>query len=151
MTLEERVNEEIKQAMLQKKDKVILEAYRAIKAVIIIAKTEKGHLDQLTPETETRLLQKMVKQRIESAEIYKSQNRMDLYEKEWKEKEIIEQYLPKPMSEGEIMDQLKKIISEVGASSPSDIGRVMGVASKALAGKADNKLIAEKVRQLLTK
>jgi hypothetical protein len=148
MTLEEKINQDIKAAMLAK-DKVRLEALRAVKSAILLAKTEKGGGDVLTPETELKLLQKQVKQRKESAEIYTQQNRPELAEKELAEATAIEAYLPKMLSDEELTTELKKIIEQVGAKSPSDMGKVMGVASKSLAGKADGKAISEKVKLLL--
>lgn len=148
MTLEEKINQDIKAAMLAK-DKVRLEALRAVKSAILLAKTEKGGGDALTPETELKLLQKQVKQRKESAEIYTQQNRPELAEKELVEATAIEAYLPKMLSDEELTTELKKIIEQVGAKSPSDMGKVMGVASKSLAGKADGKAISEKVKLLL--
>jgi uncharacterized protein YqeY len=117
--------------------------------VILLAKTEKGHTDALTTDTEMKILQKQVKQRKESAEIYQQQNRAELAEKELAEAAVIEEYLPKMLSDEELTIELKKIIEQVGAKAPSDMGKVMGVASKALAGKADGKLISEKVKSLL--
>jgi hypothetical protein len=148
MTLEEKINQDIKAAMLAK-DKVRLEALRAVKSAILLAKTEKGGGDALTPEAELKLLQKQVKQRKESAEIYTQQNRPELAEKELAEASAIEEYLPKMLSDEELTAELKKIIDQVGAKAPSDMGKVMGIASKALAGKADGKAISEKVKQLL--
>jgi len=148
MSLEEKVNNRIKEAM-KAKDKVVLESLRAIKAAILLAKTEKGGSDALTEDAEMKLLQKLVKQRKESAEIYKSQGREDLYQNEWKEKEVIEQFLPKQLSEEDIKEVLKGVIAEVGAAAPSDLGRVMGVATKKLAGKADGKVIAQLVKGML--
>lgn len=148
MSLEEKINNDIKVAMFAK-DKVRLEALRAIKSVILLAKTEKGHTDTLTPDIEMKILQKQVKQRKESAEIYQQQNRAELAEKELAEAAVIEEYLPKMFSDEELTVELKKIIEQVGAKAPSDMGKVMGVASKALAGKADGKLISEKVKSLL--
>lgn len=148
MSLEEKINNDIKVAMFAK-DKVRLEALRAIKSVILLAKTEKGHTDTLAPDTEMKILQKQVKQRKESAEIYQQQNRAELAEKELAEAAVIEEYLPKMLSDEELTVELKKIIEQVGAKAPSDMGKVMGVASKALAGKADGKLISEKVKSLL--
>ncbi len=131
------------------KDKVKLEALRAVKSAILIAKTEKGGGDVLTPETELKLLQKQVKQRKESAEIYLQQNRPELAEKELAEASVIEVFLPKMLSDEELTSEVKKIIETVGAKGPSDMGKVMGVASKSLAGKADGKAVAEKVKLLL--
>jgi uncharacterized protein len=148
MTLEEKINQDIKAAMLAK-DKIRLEALRAVKSAILLAKTEKGGGDALTPETELKLLQKQVKQRKESAEIYAQQNRPELAEKELAEASAIEAYLPKMLSDEELSVELKKIIDQVGAKAPSDMGKVMGIASKTLAGKADGKAISEKAKMLL--
>lgn len=148
MSLEEKINNDIKAAMLAK-EKVRLEALRAVKSAILLAKTEKGHSENLTTDTELKLLQKQVKQRKESAEIYKQQNRPELAEKEIAEAFVIEEYLPQMMSDEELTAELKKIIEQVGAKAPSDMGKVMGVATKALAGKADGRAISEKVKSLL--
>jgi len=148
MSLEEKINNEIKIAM-KSQDKVLLESLRAVKAAILLAKTEKSGQNELTEDQELKLLQRLVKQRAESAEIYKSQGRMDLYEREINEKSIIEKFLPQMMSVEQLVDELKKIIAQLGAKTPADMGKVMGMATKALAGKADNKLIAEKVKELL--
>jgi uncharacterized protein len=131
------------------KDKIRLEALRAVKSAILLAKTEKGGGDALTPETELKLLQKQVKQRKESAEIYAQQNRPELAEKELAEASAIEAYLPKMLSDEELSVELKKIIEQVGAKASSDMGKVMGIASKTLAGKADGKAISDKVKMLL--
>jgi uncharacterized protein YqeY len=125
-----------------------LESLRAIKTALLLAKTESG-THELTGEQEMKILQKMVKQRRESAEIFKTQNRPELYENEVKEAAIIEEYLPKQMSESELIPVLKDIIRRVGATSPKDMGKVMGAAGKELAGKADGKMIADKVKELL--
>jgi uncharacterized protein YqeY len=149
MSLFEKVNEDIKSAMLaREKDK--LEALRAIKAAFLIARTEKGVTQELTSDAELKIIQKLVKQRKESAEIYISQSRKDLYDKEILEATVIEQYLPKQMSVEELKQIISGIISKVGAKGPADMGKVMGVASKELAGKADGKLIAETVKTALT-
>ena len=145
MTLEEKINADIKSAMLAKESQK-LEALRAIKAAIILLKTSaEGHAE----ESEMKSLQKMVKQRKETAEVYKGQGRQDLADVEIFQANIIEQYLPKQMSEDEIRIELKKIISEMGATSPSEMGKVMGSASKTLAGKADNRLVSQLVKELL--
>ena len=149
MGLFEKINDEIKKAMFQK-DKVRLEALRAIKSAFLLAKTEKGASGELSEDTELKILQKLVKQRKESAEIYGSQNREDLAGKELEEARIIEEYLPAMLSEEELDAELKSIIKEVGATSPSDMGKVMGVATKKLAGRADGKMIATKVREILS-
>jgi uncharacterized protein len=147
MTLFDKISDDLKSAMLARQ-KERLESLRAIKTALLLAKTESATHD-LTPELELKILQKLVKQRRESAEIFKSQNRMDLYQKEVDEAAIIEEYLPRQMSEAELVPLLRNIIERVGASSPKDMGRVMGTASKELAGKADGKMIADKVKELL--
>ena len=148
MSLFDKVNEDIKTAMLAR-EKEKLEALRSIKAAFLIAKTEKGAPETLSADTELKIIQKLVKQRKESAEIYISQNRKDLSDKELFEAAVIEQYLPRQMDISELTIILKSIIEKVGAKSPADMGKVMGVASKELAGKADGKLIAETVKSLL--
>lgn len=148
MSLLDKVNADIKTAMLAK-EKEKLEAIRAIKTAILVALTEKGASDTLSEETEVKLLQKQVKQRRETADIYNQQNRADLAAKEIFEADIIEAYLPKQMTAEEIEAVLKTIITQVGAKAPSDMGKVMGVASKQLAGKADGRIISETVKRLL--
>jgi uncharacterized protein YqeY len=148
MTLFEKISEDIKNAM-KAKEKDKLEAIRAIKAQLLLAKTSEGGSDEISEEQGVLILQKMVKQRKDSAEIYKQQGRTDLYEKEMLEVSYIMPYLPAQMSEAELEAELKKIIVQVGATSVKDIGKVMGLASKQLQGKAEGKLIAEKVKQLL--
>jgi uncharacterized protein YqeY len=150
MSLVERINNDLKQAML-KKDEAGLRAIRAIKAAIIIAQTEKGGSKDLTEDTEIKLLQKLVKQRKDSLEIYKQQNRADLATKEQEELDVIEKYLPAQMSDDDLKAELRKIISQTGAQSPQEMGKVIGIAMKQLAGKADGKKISELVKQLLTK
>jgi len=148
MSLEQKINDDIKAAMLaREKDK--LEALRAIKSAVLLAKTEKAGAN-LDEESEIRMLQKMVKQRKEAAEIYHSQNREDMAEVELFQAKIIEAYLPAQLSEAEVADALKAIIAETGATSPKDMGKVMGLANQRLAGKADGKLIAATVKQLLS-
>ncbi len=145
MTLEEKINTDIKTAMLAK-DQPKLESLRAIKAAIILLKTSaEGHSEA----NEIKALQKMVKQRRETADIYKTQGRNDLAEVELFQANIIETYLPKQMSEEEVKTELQKIIAQVGAASAADMGKVMGAASKHFAGKADNKMVSEIVKQLL--
>jgi len=147
MSLFDKISEDLKAAMLAKqKDR--LESLRAIKTALLLAKTESA-AHELSEDQEMKILQKLVKQRRESAEIFKTQNRTDLFEIEVKEAAIIEKYLPKQMSEAELIPVLKAIIQRVGATSPRDIGKVMGAASKELSGKADGKMIADKVRELL--
>jgi len=147
MNLFDKISDDLKTAMLARQ-KERLESIRAIKTALLLAKTESATHD-LTPELELKILQKLVKQRRESAEIFKTQNRMDLYQKEIDEAAIIEEYLPKQMSESELIPLLRDIITRAGASSLKDMGKVMGIASKELAGKADGKLIADKVKELL--
>ncbi|MFP4555935.1 MAG: GatB/YqeY domain-containing protein [Bacteroidales bacterium] len=147
MTLEERINQDMKTAM-KAKDKVTLGALRAVKSAILIAKTEKGS-GELTPEVELKLLQKQVKQRKDSAEIYNQQNRSDLADNELAEAAAIEKYLPKMLSDEELTEEVTSIIESVGAKGPSDMGKVMGAATKTLAGKAEGKAIADKVKSIL--
>lgn len=147
MALEEKIMADMKAAMLAK-DQKKLEAIRAIKSVILLLKTSpEGYTD----ESEVKALQKEVKKRKETAEIYTQQNRPELAEVELYQANIIESYLPKQMSEEEVKSELTKIISSVGASSPADMGKVMGVATKTLAGKADGKMISTLVKELLSK
>lgn len=149
MKLAEKINDEIKRAMLAK-DKQKLEALRAIKAALLIAKTGKDMSSGEIPETvELQLLQRLVKQRKESAGIYQEQNRPDLAEEELFQAAIIEAFLPQQMGEDEIRAAVKKIIEETGAQSMKEMGKVMGAASKQLAGKADNRLVSEIVKALL--
>jgi len=148
MKISERIDSDIKAAMLAR-DKEKLEALRAIKAAILIARTEKGGSDIITDETEFKILRKLISQREESATIYKQQNRDDLYQKEVNEAKYISAYLPAMMSESDVIAELKKILEEVGQVSPAEFGKVMGLASKRLAGKAENKIIAAKLKELL--
>lgn len=150
MSLEQKVMVDLKTAMLAKDEKS-LRALRAIKAAIIVAKTAQGAAGEVKDEEETKLLQKLVKQRKDSLEIYEKQNREDLAVKEREEIEVIEKFLPKQMDESELKEVIGKIIAETGASSPADMGKVMGIANKQLAGKADGKAIAAIVKGLLTK
>jgi hypothetical protein len=149
MALEEKIMTELKTAMLSKDEKA-LRSLRAIKAAIIIAKTSEGAGGVLKEEDEIKLLQKLVKQRKDSLEIYEKQNREDLAHKEKEEIEIIEKFLPKQMSPDELRVVIEEIINETGAASPADMGKVMGIANKRLAGKADGKTIAAMVKDLLT-
>jgi hypothetical protein len=146
--LEQEINQEIKAAMLSK-NQVRLRGLRAIKAALLLAKTEKGVSDDLTEESEIKVLQKLSKQRKESAEIYKAQNREDLYTIEIEELDVIEGFLPKQLSAQEVEAQIKQVIADSGATSIKDMGKVMGLANKQLAGKADGKMISEIVKQLL--
>lgn len=149
MSLEIQINNDIKQAMLAKK-KDELEALRAIKSAILLLKTSKDAVDGQVPESvEISTLQKLVKQRRETADIYIQQSRQDLADVELFQASIIERYLPKQMSREELETALKAIMSEVGATSPRDMGKVMGVASKRFAGQADNKVVSEIVKNLL--
>ncbi|AIM36618.1 GatB/YqeY domain-containing protein [Sphingobacterium sp. SG20118] len=148
MALEEKINQDIKAAMIAK-DASKLRGLRAVKAAILLAKTEKGHSEELTEETEIKVLQKLVKQRKESAEIYKDQNREDLYAIEVEEQEVIEAYLPQQLSKEEVEKIIKEIISTTGASSVKDMGKVMAAANQQLAGKADGRTISELVKGLL--
>ncbi|MGZ8553690.1 MAG: GatB/YqeY domain-containing protein [Chitinophagaceae bacterium] len=141
---------ELKTAMLAK-DEAALRSLRAIKAAIINAKTAEGAKGEVTADEEIKLLQKLVKSRKDSLEIYQQQNRPELAKKEEEEIAIIEKFLPKQMSPEEIKAELQKIIAETGAASPADMGKVMGVASKKLAGKADGKTISSLVKELLAR
>ena len=148
MNLEQKVMAEMKEAM-KAKDEAALRSLRAIKAEIIKAKTEPGAGGELSDETANKMLQKMLKQRKDSLEIYRTQNRDDLAKKEEEEISIIEKFLPAQMSEAEIKQALQKIMEQVGASGTADMGKVMGVATKQLAGKADGKTISATVKELL--
>ena len=146
MTLEEKINPELKAAMLAK-DEAALRGLRAIKSAILLAKTSGG---TFTAEEEMKMLQKLVKQRKESVEIYQTQNRADLAKAELEEIAVIEKFLPAQMGEEEIKEELKKIIAQVGATSAAEMGKVMGAASKHFAGKADNRIVSQLVKQLLS-
>ena len=148
MALEEKINSDIKTAMLAK-DQTSLRGLRAVKAAIQLAKTEKGASETLSEEREVALLTKLIKQRKESIGIYETQNRADLAQTEKEEVAVIEKYLPAQLSEDEIKAAIQKIIAEVGATSAKEMGKVMGVANKQLAGKAEGKLIADVVKSLL--
>lgn len=150
MNLEQEVMAEMKDAM-KSKDEAALRGLRAIKAEIIKAKTEPDAGGELSDDTANKMLQKMLKQRRDSLEIYRTQNREDLAKKEEEEIAIIQKFLPKQMDEAELKEALKKIIESVGATSPADMGKVMGVATKQLAGKADGKAISSAVKELLAK
>ena len=151
MSLEVDINNDIKAAMLAK-DKKRLEALRAVKAAILMARTEKGSDGgEIAEEAENKILQRLVKQRKDSAELYGSQGRKDLEEEEVFQLSIIEKYLPEQLSEDEVGGIIKRIIEEHGASSMKDMGKVMGMATKQLSGKADNKLIASLVKTALNK
>lgn len=149
MELEKIINNDLKEAMLAK-DRRKLEAIRAIKAALLLEKTGADVTSAEIPESvELKMLQKLVKQRRESAQIYKEQGRPELAEEEEYQASIIEEYLPKQMSEEEIKAAVEKIVADTGATTMKDMGRVMGTASKQLAGKADNKIISQIVRSLL--
>jgi uncharacterized protein YqeY len=148
MNLFDTVNADIKKAMLAK-EKEKLEALRSVKAAFLMAKTEKGASDELSDDAALKIIQKLVKQRKDSAELYKANNREELYAKELAEAVVIEQYLPAQMSEEEITIAIKEIVQQVGASGPQDMGKVMGMASKKLSGKAEGRLIAQKVKEIL--
>jgi uncharacterized protein YqeY len=150
MSLEQKIMGELKTAMLAKDEKA-LRSLRAIKAAILLAKTSEGAGGELKEDDEIKLLQKLVKQRKDSLGIYQQQNRADLAQKEQEEIEIIEKFLPKQLSADELRSEVAAIISEVGASSPADMGKVMGAATKKLAGKADGKTISALVKELLSK
>ena len=145
-----KIDQDIKQAMLAKQE-VRLRGLRAIKSALLLARTEKGASEDLTEETELRVLQKLIKQRKDSLEIYQGQQRKDLAQKEEEEIAIIEKFLPKQITGEELKAILQKIIAETGASSPADMGKVMGAASKQLAGKADGKSISTAVKEFLSK
>lgn len=149
MSLKEQVEADIKKAMLAK-DKDALRALRGIKSLILLAETEKGGIDALDKDAEIKLLTKAVKQRRDSAEIYKQQGRADLEKAEVDELEIINKYLPKQLSEEEVKEKIKAIIERVGAKSAADMGKVMGVATKELAGMTDGKTISALTKTLLS-
>jgi uncharacterized protein YqeY len=149
MSLEQKIMGDLKTAMLAKDEKA-LRSLRAIKAAILLAKTSEGAAGELKEDDEIKLLQKLVKQRKDSLEIFQQQNRTDLATKEQEEIEIIEKFLPKQLSADELRSEVAAIISEVGASSPADMGKVMGAATKKLAGKADGKTISALVKELLS-
>jgi len=146
--LSEQINEDIKKAMLAK-EREKLDALRAIKSAFLLAKTESTE-HELTDEKEIQIIQKQFKQRIDTAEMYKANQRTEQAEKELFEAKVIEQYLPKSLSVEELEQELKNIILETGAKSAADFGKVMGLAAKKLAGRADNKDISEKIKQLLS-
>jgi uncharacterized protein YqeY len=148
MSLKTEIDSAIKQAMLAR-NKEELEALRGIKSLILLAETEKGGTGDVAADVEMKLLMKAAKQRKESADIFAKEGRQDLAAKELLQLEIINRYLPKQMSEAELQAELKKVIESVGARGPKDMGKVMGVATKQFAGKADGKLISEIVKKLL--
>ncbi len=148
MSLKTTIDNDIKKAMLAK-NKEELEALRSIKSMILLAETDKGGTGEIAADVEGKILMKAAKQRKESAEIFQKEGRKDLADKENFQLEVINRYLPKQLSEAEITGELKNIIAQVGAKGPQDMGKVMGVATKALAGKADGKVISELVKKLL--
>ncbi|MDD2292713.1 MAG: GatB/YqeY domain-containing protein [Bacteroidales bacterium] len=148
MSLESQIQQDLKDAMIAK-DKVALASVRGIKAAILLAKTSEGATGEITDADIVKLIQKLVKQRKESAEIYSQQNRQELADNELAEIKVLEKYLPKQMSESEVEAALKQIIAQVGATSAADMGKVMGTATKALAGRADGKIISAIVKRLL--
>uniref|UniRef100_UPI004047D961 GatB/YqeY domain-containing protein n=1 Tax=Algoriphagus sp. TaxID=1872435 RepID=UPI004047D961 len=150
MALKQRIETEIKSAMIAK-DKVRLTALRAVKSLILLEETKEGFSGALTEEEELKLLTKAAKQRKDSAEIYEKQNRADLLEVELAELAVIQEFLPKALSEEELTQAIQEIIVRVAATGPQDMGKVMGMASKELAGKADGKAIADRVKTLLAK
>jgi uncharacterized protein YqeY len=150
MGLEQKIMAELKTAMLAK-DEVGLRSLRAIKAALLLVKTSEGGGGELKEDDEIKLLQKLVKQRKDSLEIFQQQNRPDLAQKEQEEIAVIEKFLPKQLSAEELREALTKIIAETGASSPADLGKVMGIATKQFAGKADGKTVSSLVKELLTK
>jgi uncharacterized protein YqeY len=149
MTLEERINADLKTAMLAKHE-VGLRGIRAIKSAILLAKTEKGSDGTISPEREVQMLQKLVKQRRDSITEFEKANRQDLIAKEQEEVNVIEKYLPAMMSEEEVREVVKAAIATTGATTQKEMGKVMGIVSKQLAGKADNKLVADIIKSLLT-
>jgi uncharacterized protein YqeY len=149
MGLEQKIMTDLKAAMLAKDEKA-LRSLRAIKAAILLAKTSEGAGGELKEDDEIKLLQKLVKQRRDSLEIYQQQNRADLAQKEKEEIEVIEKFLPAQLSPEELKATISKIISDTGASTPADMGKVMGAATKQLAGKADGKTISAMVKELLS-
>ena len=149
MSLKKQIETEIKQAMLNK-DKVRLTALRSIKSLILLAETEKGGAEELTSDAETKLLTKAAKQRKDSLEVFKEQGRDDLAEKEQQELSVIQEFLPKQLTEEEVKEALKALIAELDASGPQDLGKVMGTATKKLAGQADGKTISVIVKELLS-
>ncbi|NUM50423.1 MAG: GatB/YqeY domain-containing protein [Flavobacteriales bacterium] len=148
MNLTDKINNDIKAAMLAK-EKEKLEALRAIKSALLLLSTEKGASENTNEEAELKMLQKLVKQRKEAAEIFRTQGRADLADVEEFQSKIIEVYLPAQLSEDEIKNAVQQIITQTGAASAADFGKVMGIAAKQLGGKADGKIISAVVKQLL--
>lgn len=150
MSLEQQIMEHLKEAM-KAKDEAALRSLRAIKAAILLAKTAEGGGEALSADDEMKLLQKLVKQRKDAHEIYQQQQRADLAQKEQEEIAVIEKFLPKQLSEAELTEAVAAIIAAAGATSPADMGKIMGIATRELAGKADGKAISAIVKQLLSK
>jgi len=148
MSLENKIMTSMKESM-KSKDQTSLRALRAIKSAIIIQKTQKGSSEEISNDDELKILQKLVKQRKDSADIYQDQDRMDLAQPELDEIKIIEQFLPEAMSEEEVENEVKKVIGETGAEGMKDMGKVMGIVTKKLMGKADGKTISTIVRNNL--
>ena len=148
MSLENTINQDIKTAMLAKQE-VSLRALRAIKSALLIAKTEKGASEVLSDEAGIKVLQKLIKQRKESADIYKTQNRPDLYQIETDEADVIEKYLPQQLSATEVHSAILKIVQDLNITSVKEMGKVMAVANKEMAGKADGKAISEAIKAIL--
>jgi len=149
MSLKQQIDGDIKKAMLAK-NKEELEALRSIKSLILLAETDKGASEEISSDKENKLLVKAAKQRKESAEIFTAQNRQDLADKELVQLEVINRYLPKQLSQEDLEAALKGIIAQVGANGIADLGKVMGVATKTLAGQADGKAVSETVKRLLS-
>ena len=149
MNLFDQISEDIKKAMLAR-EKVRLEALRGVKKEFLEAKTAKGANGELSDDTATKIMVKMVKQRKESAKIYEENNRPELAQNELAEAAVIEEYLPKQLSEEELVAELNAIIAETGATGPKEMGKVMGVATKRLAGRAEGKIVSAKVKELLS-
>ena len=149
MSLELKITTALKEAM-KSKNQTALTALRAVKSAILLHKTQKSHDGKLSKEDEMKILQKLVKQRKDSADIYKGQGRNDLADPELKEAEIIRQFLPKALSEDEVKEVVKSIIEEIGADGMKDMGKVMGISTKKLMGKADGKMISTIVKEILS-
>lgn len=143
------LNNDLKQAMLAR-DKTKLEALRALKSAFTNALSEKGHKDELSDEEELQIIRKLIKQRLDSAQIYKEQNRDDLYKPEIAQAEVLKEYLPPQMETSEVEEIVKRIIQETGANSIKEMGKIMSIASKEMQGKTDNKTISEAIKKLLT-
>lgn len=143
------LNNDLKQAMLAR-DKTKLEALRALKSAFTNALSEKGHKDELSDEEELQIIRKLIKQRLDSAQIYKEQNRDDLYKPEIAQAEVLKEYLPPQMETSEVKEIVKRIIQETGVSSMKEMGKIMGIASKEMQGKTDNKTISEAIKHLLS-